>query len=275
MKVALICCGRLENRYAVEFVEHYKQLGFDKLFILDNNHDDEEHFEDILQLYIDNNFITIFNYRNLETVQGYILDVYDKINNEYDWVFFCDFDEFLTLKEDKNIKDYLSRECFKDYNQILINWIIYSDNNLIYDDGRPCLERFTEFKYNWLNGCTKPFIRTNLKDLKYFTVHCFYNDTLFQTTCNDKGKQINYDESFWIFEINHDLSYIKHFTTKTIDEWVNRKLKRGTGDRPYDLFLESYDIKEFFKYNEITEEKLQYLKDHNIDIKNIINNANN
>ena len=46
MKVALCCIGRLENQYAVEFVEHYKKLGFDKIFVYDNNHSDEEYFED-------------------------------------------------------------------------------------------------------------------------------------------------------------------------------------------------------------------------------------
>ena len=29
MKVALCCIGRLENQYAVEFVEWYKKLGFE------------------------------------------------------------------------------------------------------------------------------------------------------------------------------------------------------------------------------------------------------
>ena len=51
MNVGLICCGRLENRYAVEFVEYYKQLGFDQIIILNNNHDGEEHFEDVLSLF--------------------------------------------------------------------------------------------------------------------------------------------------------------------------------------------------------------------------------
>ena len=69
MKVALICCGRLENRYAVEWVEYYKQLGIDHIYIADNNYDGEEHFEDVLQQYLDEQFITILNYRNVVKVQ--------------------------------------------------------------------------------------------------------------------------------------------------------------------------------------------------------------
>ena len=64
MKTCIITCGRLENRYAVEWVEYYKQLGFDHICIADNNHDGEEYFEEVLQSYIDDNFITLYNYRN-------------------------------------------------------------------------------------------------------------------------------------------------------------------------------------------------------------------
>ena len=137
IKVALICCGRLENRYAIEFIEYYKELGFDHIYIIDNNHDGEEYFEDILQFLIDKNFVTIYNYRNLEAIQwNAYKEIYEKINNKYDFIFFCDFDEFLTLVKDRNIKEYLTRNCFNNYNQILINWKIYSDNDLIYDDGQ-------------------------------------------------------------------------------------------------------------------------------------------
>ena len=55
-----------------------------------------------------------------------------KISNNYDWVAFYDFDEFLILTKDKNIKEYLSRDCFKYANQILINWKTYTDNDLVY-----------------------------------------------------------------------------------------------------------------------------------------------
>ena len=49
MDIALCAIGRRENRYAREFVEHYLALGFDHIFICDNNHDGEERFEDVLQ----------------------------------------------------------------------------------------------------------------------------------------------------------------------------------------------------------------------------------
>lgn len=275
MKVALVCCGRLENRYAIEFVEHYKQLGFDHIYIADNNRENEEHFEDVLQQYIDENFITIYNYRHTTEFIHYVsyIDIYNKISNNYDWVAFYDFDEFLTLVQDANIKDYLSRDCFKDANQILINWKTYTDNNLVYDDGHLCLERFTEpmelYKKaepnDWCitNEIIKCIIKTKLKDVQLKTNHLFINNLLERTTYNSIGELINIME-YWQ-PIHYELAYIKHFPTKTIDEWINNKLKRGVG---WDLIntQKSYNIERFFKYNEKTPEKLKYLKENNISI---------
>ena len=277
MKVALICCGRLENRYAIEFIEYYKQLGFDHIYVMDNNHDNEEHFEDVLQSYVNDNFITIYDYRNIDAVQweGY-KEIYYKISDKYDYVFFCDFDEFLTLVKDNNIKDYLSRECFKDYNQILINWKLYSDNNLIYDDGRGCLERFTtESKYlGWKTGLVKQIIKTNIKDIYLpHTVHIFRDKNLIleDSSCNNCGEKIELHDSGCIWP-TYELAYIKHFTTKTIDEYVNRKLKRGTADISYELFNQLFNKDDlfsgFFEINDITEEKINYLNKHNLKYKN-------
>ena len=281
MKVALVCCGRLENRYAVEFVEYYKQLGFDHIFIADNNHEGEEHFEDVLQLYVDEGFVTICDFRKYKSSVQYTayLNIYYEISKDYDWVVFFDFDEYLTLVKDKTIKDYLSRNCFKNYNQILINWKTYTDNNLVYDDGRPCLERFTTPLENdkmaegneWCitNEVVKPIIRTKLNNLTQPTVHYFLNIILKNSTCNsvgEKNEHIQNKKPHYWQPINYELAYIKHFPTKTIDEWINNKMVRGTGDRSFRLFKETYNIKRFFDYNKITKEKLQYLKEHNIKI---------
>lgn len=276
MKVALVCCGRLENRYVQEFVDYYKQLGIDHILIADNNREGEEHFEDVLQRYINDGFVSIYNFRNVTEYAQYesYLSLYYKCSEDYDWVYFCDIDEYLTLPKDNNIKDYLSRECFKDANQILINWQTYTDNDLIYDDGRPCLERFTAtmdldktIEEDWLikNRVCKPILRTNLYNLEYQTVHMFKSDLLRKTTYNSKGKKV---KEFQIWQpINYDYAYIKHFSTKTIDEYINNKWKRGTGDRPYENFLNEYGLDVFFKYNDITEEKLNYLKEHGIEYK--------
>jgi hypothetical protein len=61
---------------------------------------------------------------------------------------------------------------------------------------------------------------------------------------------------------NFKFAYIKHFTTKTIEEWINNKIKRGYPDGNKDWFKKNNIIDKFFKYNDITDEKNEYIKNN-------------
>ena len=52
VKVCLCTLGKKENNYIREFVEHYKKLGVDKIFLYDNNDLNDENFNIILNEYI-------------------------------------------------------------------------------------------------------------------------------------------------------------------------------------------------------------------------------
>lgn len=261
MKIALCCIGRMENRYAVEYVEHYKIIGFDKIFIYDNNHDGEEHFEDVLQQYIDDGFVDIVDCRNRERWQlSAYNDCYLKHNAEYDWIAFFDFDEFLILVKDKDVKEYLSR--FDGYDIVKVNWMIYTDNNLVTDDGRGVLERFTTpMEYDKCvgysfpeNNHVKSFVRGGIDNIKWnITPHVLAN---ISKICNSVGEK---SDSTPFQKYNYELAFIKHFTTKTIQEWIDNKLKRGVADRTYGMFCDKSNIDTFFKYNNKTEEKIKYI----------------
>lgn len=261
MKVALCCIGRLENQYAIEYVDYYKSIGFDKIFIYDNNHDGEEHFEDVLQSYIDDGFVTVIDYRNKEAAQlSAYNDCYSKYGNEYDWIAFFDFDEFLTLVKDKDIKSYLSH--FEGFQGVKINWMTYTDNNLIKSDGRGVLERFTTpmeydkavtYKFPQ-NNHAKSIICGGIEGLKWnSTPHNIkgikYADSI--------GNETN-DSPFQPY--NYESAYIKHFSTKTIDEFINGKYEKGLGDRTIENYKKDVDrIGYFFKINERTKEKEEYI----------------
>ena len=277
MKVALCVCGRLGNRYVSEYVKHYKNLGFDHIYIGDNNRDGEENFKDVLQSDIDENFVTLYDYRHLtaftDLIYTYFTDMYNKLSNEYDWIAFFDMDEFLTLVKDTNIKDYLSRECFKNTNQILINWKLYTDNDLIYDDGRPCLERFTipmdinkYVQYGDIkeNQHIKCIVRTKIANVKCESVHYLSAELLENTTYNNCGTKIMPDT---YQEINYELSYIKHFFTKTIDEFINNRIKKWV---KWDFHNFVFTLNNFFKVNNLTQEKINYLIQNGYNVDDLI-----
>ena len=58
IKAAVVAIGRKENQYAREFVEYHLKVGFSHVYIADNNRKGEEHFEEVLQDYIDKGVVT-------------------------------------------------------------------------------------------------------------------------------------------------------------------------------------------------------------------------
>lgn len=263
-KVALCCIGRLENLYAVEFVEHYINLGFDKIFIYDNNHNGEEHFEDVLQEYVCKGLVEVMNYRDRVKAQMMAYnDCYARHKDEYAWFLYCDFDEFLILPQHDNIKDYLS-EFPNDCQVVLVNWLCMTDNNLVRYDPRPLMERFTQpmdvmkrVQYDFPDNMhVKSIIRGGMDRIN-FCGNPHTTDTPLKSY-NSVGERCEYRP--WQ-PMKYDKAYLKHFTTKTIDEWLTNKSKKGTADRPYAVFKQTYADR-FFKINDVTQEKLDFIHAH-------------
>ena len=77
---------------------------------------------------------------------------------------FFDFDEFLELNSHKNIKEYLNDKRFKNCSNIKINWLTFSDNNLLYYENIPVQKRFTKPIYHFYrNKLIKSTVRGKLK----------------------------------------------------------------------------------------------------------------
>ena len=78
--LCIICKG--ENLYIEEFVNHYKKIGYNHIFIYDNNDIDGEKFDIVLKKEIKDNYVTIVDFRGKNTTrqlfEAYI-DCYEKI----------------------------------------------------------------------------------------------------------------------------------------------------------------------------------------------------
>ena len=60
-------------------------------------------------------------------------------------------------------KEHLSNPIFKNCDAIAFNWLMYTDNNLVYYDNRKLVERFTEPLYSTdANRYVKSIVRGNL-----------------------------------------------------------------------------------------------------------------
>ena len=270
MNTLLCCIGRQENQYIREFVEYYKNLGFTNICLYDNNYDGEDNFEDVIGDYIDSGFVILKNYRNQTTCQIRAYEeCYSEYHKIYDWIAFFDCDEFLTFTKAKTIEEYLSQDKFKDYNAIKINRMCYGDGGQLRNDGRPLLERIATpvLPYDKQIGYEFPennHIKTIARCMEIpFRFMGNPHTTNIRKQCTNNGTNIS--ENFItspFFPFNYDEAYLRHYSTKTIDEYCNKMIK-GFPDRKWDVNKEAKFLTEtrFFRYNEPTPEKIEIVKD--------------
>ena len=249
-KVAVCAIGRLENRYAVEWVEHYNALGVDKIFIYDNNRvEDGELFADVLQPYIEAGFVEVVYFEGLQK------DAYEKCyrdhSGEYDWIGFFDFDELVCIEDGRNIHDFLD-----DYEAdvVSLNWMTMTDSGLTHYDERPMAERFTQgtgedFE---INRHVKSFVRSGINGISFNDPHIPNAPVLqCENVLHERIEQIPVQP-----KAIHKVAYIKHYNTKTAEEWATLKMRRLSpcGDK-YNREMKAKNVDYFFGINKRTPEK--------------------
>jgi len=309
--VAIIACLKCEERYIKEWLDWHIKIGVDHFYLCDNNDSDYPiKLYDIIKDYVENGIAEIFDYNDVHPIQPYCYnDIYQKYGDLYDWYLIIDIDEFLVIpKTNDNLKKFI--ETFpKHVDNMSFNWRHYGDNGLIVDDGRGCLERFTEpvniEKNNYIikNGKsnkTKSMIRNkqyfidNYENFKPIIKHqhtLFLNydtnnynithkkqlykyDVLFNRLIYNTDYKLMYaDEIFsqnsvlynYILNKIYNTCYIKHFYSKTIDEYIKYKINRGDTLKLKNNKKYPYDLGRFFGKNTETDAHDEFLfKQYNI-----------
>lgn len=277
IKVGLCCIAKMENNYIREFIEHYKNLGVDHVFLYDNNDTDGENFEDVIGDYIENGYIEVIDFKNRKICQlDAYNDCYKNRCNGYDWVCFFDCDEYLMFSDETlDIKTFLSQEKFNNFDMIHINWKVYGDNNLVRYENKSLKERFIipieplDFKcgYNFPeNNHIKSIVRGGLPDVKWEMTPHTPNSEL--NCCKPNGEICDAKSPFSLY--NFDYAWLNHYQTKTIEEWVEIKAKRGFPDGNKDFFKTHNVVADFFRRNKRTKEKNDFLKTIDMDEKIIV-----
>lgn len=254
--IALIAIGRMENEYAREWVEHHLRLGFDRIIICDNNHDGEERFEDVLQDYIDEGRVEIVGYRNIEKAQrSAYTDFYARYRKQYEWLAFFDFDEFLCINPELPQDVHALMQRYDSSCQVMmVPWLTYTDSGLIHNDGRPVRERFTEINEKE-SIAGKAIVRGGIKGLRYRpSVHIPGHPVL--RCYNSLGQPMPQKRHT---QINTDVCWLAHYTTKTIEEYLSNKARKGTAGRSMQKFKDTYKDY-FFTVNKRTPEKEAFIE---------------
>ena len=258
--VSVCAIGRLENRYAREWVEHYKALGVDHIFICDDNRpEDGERIGDVLHDYVldcGDGSVTIMSSKPGGSLQK---DVYEEFYNtyasDYGWLGFFDFDELVRIEDGRDIHDFLN-----DYEAdvVSLNWRTMTDSGLVHYDERPMAERFTEATGEdfAINRHVKSFVRTGFKGISFNDPHIPNAPTLqCENVLHERIEQVPVQP-----KAIHRVAWIDHYNTKTAEEWATLKMRRlSPCGEAYNREMMAKNVEYFFGINERTKEKEEIL----------------
>ena len=254
-KVCICTVAKYENKYIMEFIDYYKKIGVDKVYLYDNNDINGENF-DFLYNDISSGFIEIINYRGKKRPQRKIYnECYTKNKKIYKWLIFIDLDEYIVLKNYSDIHNYLSQKIFIKCDSIYLNWAIHTDNNLFYYDNRSLKERFPKVNKD-LNFCLgKSIVKSNNKNIHIKSVHTLDNNL---KICNGFGKIFKPKKSFCIVP-DYETNFIDHYQHKSTEEFVEKLKLKGDCIYRNNMTIKYKKIFVYFKDNIITNKKIKYI----------------
>ena len=278
MNISVVAIAKNEELYIEEWLNAYRKLGVNHFYIFDNNDEGNLSLPSLLSSHKDVSIIDVRGPEKLKSFgyqAGCYKMAYDQLSKDYDYMGFFDIDEFLYLN-DKTIPDWLAEHKeFDDTDVIKFNWLYYGDNGLVHYDNRPVQERFkepcpinTKYAQNFPESLhIKCLVKTGNKMLSA-TCHTFVLE-------NGKAKSSSGDEtpmnSPFVNPPNFKNGFVKHYGTKTIEEYIDRRCKNNKDATGGKNNAENR-IKWFFNVNEDTEEKrnfiTNYKKQQKINIKN-------
>lgn len=269
MRVVLCCLAKKEHKYINDFVKWYIDMGFDTIYVYDNDEVDEEHQE----YYVDTEYRKKVIFKNVRGFKETNLQhrlytgFYAKYGKEFDWVLYCDVDEYLFGVKD--IKAFLSQPQFYNVAQIRVKWKLFGDDDLITRDmSKPVYECFhNEIKYSLNRALTKEirlqdqgkmFVRGKLNNILVPSCHyaCYMNKNCILRSVLPSGKPcysgVNIREDY-----SNEKVFLHHYMTKSLSEFVEQKLNRNDA-----VFNSPLTLNYYWRINKKTEEKLNYLREH-------------
>lgn len=244
----IVCIAKLEEDYIEEFVKYHLALGFEHIFIYDN--EDEPKYEKILEKY--KRSITVFHipgkYNQYNAYYHFINEILFK-NEIITHVAIIDIDEFIVLKQHNNICDFINEFIKDDCEGIAMNWRFFGSSNKKEKENIPITERFTLREKDGNIHIKTLFKKDNLKCLN--TMHdIILNKGYIKTTAGDIV--------IGPFNDKKDYNYIQlnHYKCKTLEEF---KYIITRGNAANNIYPRAHlTIEEEFKLFDYNEEEDLY-----------------
>ena len=132
------CIIKNEAEYMPEWLEYHSLVGFEKFYVYDNESTDN--IKQILQPYIDSGIVEYTYWPGVAMQMPAYRDCIEKHKDETFWLAVIDIDEFIVADSGNIAK---SLNTFENYAAVVLQWLVYGDNNIQKKESGLVIECFT------------------------------------------------------------------------------------------------------------------------------------
>jgi len=219
IKVAICVIAKFEDHYLEEWLDYNHKLGFDHIFLFQNDWRTDVERPFLTKGICDGPTIQVPLYNH------FLMD-----NTEYDWIAFIDCDEYIVLKKHNNIKELI--EEYKDRTDVIgLNWFMFGNLGIEKREGNSLIKMFTK-RSSQIDQHIKVIVNKNVGPIMLFP-HCTYKESMdtngnkFLGSFNPSGPT--------------DVAYINHYYSKTREDWI-LKCERGRADSNTKRNTQEWDL---------------------------------
>jgi FkbM family methyltransferase len=247
IKPVIVAIAKLEIDYIYEWVKYHLSLGFDKIYLYDN--EDSPVYSDIFSknnkvsvIHLPgNNYSKPVQYHALEHFIAWILP-----NKNITHVAHIDIDEFIALKKHDSIKDFIKEYFVGNTGAIGMNWRHFGDSGHISKNHDPVTKRFTMCESKGNQTIKTLFDKSHF--LGWRICHCVsLREPYVTKSTNGEIIPESYTDS-----IDYSVIQLNHYKCKTRPEFTHART-RGRCDISDTHLKTDNDDFDRFNFNEVHE----------------------
>ena len=231
MKTCILAIQRYENIKDInEWINYHINLGFDKIFLMDNN--DEPDALKIIHDKLD--IIPYYGQRNDGKDWIWQREAYNEgieyiKQFDYEWISIIDIDEFITLYNHSNIQEFIQEECInKGFDNIELIWQLYNDDNKILHKDSYNGNIVNTYKYNFpINEeqVNTPWKYYNMKGFTKF-IGKIKPELYYGKSAHYPDKKL-YENNIYRWNVcNKNIAVLRHYKYKSLEDFISLKCKQ-------------------------------------------------
>jgi len=245
IKPVIVAIAKLESDYIHEWVKYHLSLGFEKIYLYDNEDSpvysvffSENDKVSVIHL-PGNNYPKPVQYHALEQFIAQILP-----NKNITHVAHIDIDEFIALKKHSSIKDFIKEYFIGNVGAIGMNWRHFGDSGNTSKTHEPVTKRFTMCESKGNQTIKTLFDKTHFQGWRI--CHCVtLKDPYVVKSTNGEIIPESYTDS-----VDYSVIQLNHYKCKTLPEF-NYARTRGRCDISETHLKTENDDFDRFNFNDI------------------------